>query len=123
MKFGTYFKKLRKDKGFTQEQIARMIGKSAMLVSGVETDKNGPFLDKDLEIISNGLSLSESEKKELFWEAAKARNKLPRHVSEYLMSHFDAIKILEIMEKNNMNDTSLKRVVKFMEECVDAENG
>ena len=123
MKFGEYFKKLRKDKDCTQEQIARMIGKSTMLISGVETEKNGPFLDKDLEIISNGLSLSESERKELFWAAAKARNKLPPHVSEYVMRHKDAILILEMMEKNNMNEASLKRVVKFMEEIGNAENG
>ena len=67
--------------------------------------------------------LFEQERKELFWAAAKARNKLPPHVSEYVMRHRDAILILEIMEKNNMNDASLKRVVKFMEEIENAENG
>ena len=122
MKFGDYFKKLIKDKKFTKEQVAQMIGKSTMLVSGVETDKNGPFLDRDLEIISDGFFLSESEKSELYWEAAKTRNILPSHISKYVLCHSYAILILEIMKKNNINDVALKRVMELMEEIGDAKN-
>ena len=45
MSFGTYFKKLRKAKGITQESVAVAIGKSKMLVSGVESGKNGAFIE------------------------------------------------------------------------------
>ena len=77
--FGDYFKELRKSKDVTQKQIADAIGKSTMLISGIETGKNGPFTEADLESVSEVLSLSEVEKKQLFIEAAKAKGTLPIH--------------------------------------------
>ena len=66
MNFGSYFKNLRKSKHITQQQIANAIGKSKMLVSGVETNKNAPFIDEDLKFIVDVLSLSEEDERKLY---------------------------------------------------------
>ncbi len=43
MSFGMYFRELRKSKQITQKQLASAIEKTPMLISGIETNKNGPF--------------------------------------------------------------------------------
>ena len=53
MNFGTYFRELRRSKKITQKQLAGAIGKTPMLISGIETNKNGPFSDDDLSKIAD----------------------------------------------------------------------
>lgn len=72
--FGEYFKKLRKSRGFTQEQIDTAIGKSKMLINGVGTGRNGAFVDRDLEAIARILEFSTDERNKLFFEASKISN-------------------------------------------------
>ena len=97
MEFGEYFRELRKTKKLTQAQIAAYIGKSKMLVSGVETGKNGAFLDEDIEKISNLMELTDKEKQKLFYEASKARERLPAYLSSYMHRHGEVYDLLEIM--------------------------
>lgn len=122
MNFGNYFRALRVAKGRTQAQIAKIIGKSKMLVSGIETNKNGPFNEMDLKKISKALDLTEMEKKKLSFEAAKARNKLPSHISKYVMRNEVAVEVLDVMVQNNFNNNALKKVIKYMEILTSAKN-
>ncbi len=71
MTFGEYFKKLRKSKQFTQEEIASKTGKSKMLVSGIEAGRNGAFIDEYLEIIAEAFALSSVEKVNCFMQHQK----------------------------------------------------
>ena len=118
MNFGNYFRALRVAKGRTQAQIAKIIGKSKMLVSGIETNKNGPFNETDLKKISKALDLTEMEKNKLSFEAAKARNKLPSHILEYVTKNEVAAEVLDVMVQNNFNNNALKKVIEYMEEIL-----
>ncbi len=115
MTFGNYFKGLRIEKHVTQKQIAETIGKSAMFISGVETGKNGPFSEVDLELISGKLELSSSEKNELFNEAAKARGRLPRQLSDYIFRHPEAYEVIGVLAEKDLNGDALLRVAEYIE--------
>lgn len=114
--FGNFFKNLRKSKNVTQKQIADAIGKSTMLISGIETGKNGPFTEADLELISKTLMLSETEKSQLFIEAAKTKRTLPAYLLDYVASHDDVYTLLEVLAQKNMEGKSLKEIVKYAKE-------
>ena len=117
MDFGSYFKNLRESKHITQQQVAAAIGKSKMLVSGVETNKNAPFIDEDLKFIAGVLNLSEEEERKLYKEAAKARGKLPKYLLDYLIESDEAYNLLEMCAKKNLGKDSLSRIMQIMEEC------
>lgn len=114
--FGIFFKNLRKSKNVTQKQIANAIGKSTMLISGIETGKNGPFTEADLELISKTLMLSETEKSQLFIEAAKTKRTLPTYLLDYVVCHDDVYDLLEVLAQKNMEGKSLKKIVKYAKE-------
>lgn len=122
MEFGEYFRKLRTEKKLTQAQIASRIGKSKMLVSGVETGKNGAFLDEDIEKISDLMSLTDVEKKKLFYEASKARERLPAYLSSYMHQHGEVYDLLEIMAKERMSTDSLRKIKSYAEGLTNVKN-
>ena len=115
MDFGSYFKNLRKSKKVTQKQIAMVIGKSEMLISGVESNKNGPFMDEDLEKIIVYLNLSDSEGKELRIQAAKARGTLPTYIIDYMLSHGGVYKLIDVLAEKKINNEQLKLIEKYAE--------
>ncbi len=122
MSFGEYFGDLRKAKGFTQEEIAVAIGKSKMLVSGVETGRNDAFVESDLERITELMNLSDVERRRLYMEASKARSRLPARILEYVSQHDDMYGLLELIVDRNMNSKSLKKVKKYVEEMSNVKN-
>ncbi len=122
MSFGEYFGDLRKSKGFTQEEIAVAIGKSKMLVSGVETGRNDAFVESDLERITELMNLSDVERRRLYMEASKARSRLPARILEYVSQHDDMYGLLELIVDRNMNSKSLKKVKKYVEEMSNVKN-
>lgn len=122
MEFGEYFRELRKTKKLTQAQIAAYIGKSKMLVSGVETGKNGAFLDEDIEKISNLMELTDKEKQKLFYEASKARERLPAYLSSYMHRHGEVYDLLEIMVKEEMSTDTLRKIKSYAEGLASVKN-
>ncbi|MCH5264797.1 MAG: helix-turn-helix domain-containing protein [Lachnospiraceae bacterium] len=116
MSFGTYFRELRKSKRVTQKQIADAIGKTTMLISGIETSKNGPFSDEDLKVVANFLDLTDVEYKALLIQAANARGKLPPYLLDYISKHSGVYNLLEVLAKKEMDDASLKKIVMYVEE-------
>lgn len=123
MSFGPYFRELRVKKGFTQAQIADAIGKTRMLVSGVETEKNGAFSESDLDKIAVALCLDDGEKKDLLFQAACSKNRIPAGLMTYLNAHRNAFLLLEVMERNQMDNELIQRILKYAEELSNAENG
>ncbi len=115
MIFGVYFRELRKSKQITQRTIAKAIGKSTMLISGVETSKNGPFSNDDLQIIADCLSLSQDEYVDLQIQAAKARGMLPPHMTDYIAEHDGVYKLLEILVQREMDEKSLIKLRTYAE--------
>lgn len=122
MNFGEYFQKLRKAKYKTQEEIAAAIGKSKMLISGVETGRNHSFAETDIEKICEALELTDSEKKELLFQAAKARGILPSSINDYLFEHEDLLLMLGDMATQNVNSESLDRIIKYAEGILNVKN-
>ena len=122
MTFGEYFRELRKTKGYTQAQIASMIGKSKMLVSGIENSKNGPFSEADVDKLSNNMALTKTEKKELVLEVAKARNNIPTYMLPYISKNNGVIEILDLMVERNFDSDELKQIFKYIENLPDVKN-
>lgn len=122
MKFGEYFRDLRKSKRLTQEDIASKIGKSKMLVSGIETGRNGAFVDEDLEKIAVAFRLSSDEKSKLFYEASRARDRIPIHLLNYMNNHDEVYCILEIMAQEQMGADLLGKIKVYVEELKNATN-
>jgi transcriptional regulator with XRE-family HTH domain len=122
MNFGSYFRELRKSKHKTQEEIAVAIGKSKMLISGVETGRNQSFAESDIEKICKTLELTDVEKKELFLRAAKARGTLPAVINEYLFEHDDLTLMISNMASEKVNGDSLDRIIKYVEGILNVKN-
>lgn len=116
MNFGKYFRNLRKTKQVTQKQLAEAIGKTPMLISGIETDKNGPFSDEDLKIISKYMGLTDTEFKDLQIHASNARGKLPKHIADYIANQKEVYSLLEILAQKNMGEDLLKKIKAYAEE-------
>lgn len=116
MSFGKYFRNLRKTKQVTQKQLAEAIGKTPMLISGIETDKNGPFSDDDLIIISKCMDLTDAEYKDLQIWASNAKGKLPKHIADYMADQKEVYSLLEVLAQNNMGEDLLKRIKAYAEE-------
>ena len=115
MDFGNYFKKLRKSKKVTQKQVATAIGKTEMLISGVESNKNGSFMDEDLKKIIECLNLSESEGKELQIQAAKARGTLPTYMLAYVLSHGGVYELIDVLVENRLDEEKIKLIKQYAE--------
>ena len=122
MTFGEYFRNLRKSKQFTQEEIASRIGKSKMLISGIETGRNDAFVDEDLEKISEILGLSFDEKIKLFYEASRARERIPSHILKYMNSHDEIYVMLEIMVQEEMGSDSIRKITGYVEGLKNVKN-
>lgn len=118
MSFGEYFRNLRKSKNATQKQIADEIGKTTMLVSGVETDKNKPFSISDLNRIAKFLDLTEQERRDLEKEAAKARGILPAYMISYFNDHDEAYQLLDIFVEGEIGTNSLQKIIRYAEELM-----
>lgn len=118
MGFGAYFRNLRIEKQITQKQIAEVINKNHMLVSNIENEKNGPFLDSDLKKIVSFLKLSHEEERELYKEAAKARGKLPQKMQAYIIENEEAYYLLEILAKNELGSEPLSQIIQMVEEQI-----
>ena len=128
---------LQKDLRFSKSQVASKMktlgtkndwdpfptqGKSKMLVSGIETGRNGAFLDEDLEIISSLFELNSEEKRKLFLEASKTRERIPVHILNYMNDHDEVYYILDIMAQSGFGDKKLTLLKKYVEEIIDAKN-
>ena len=116
MSFGTYFKELRNKKKKTQNDIAKAINKSNMLISGVENSKNGPFSEEDLYKISECLELSEAEKNQLFIEAAIERGRIPETIASYMKDYKMAYVLLYTLSKKRFTDKDISNLIDRLEE-------
>ena len=122
MSFGEYFRELRKKKNKKQKDIADCIGKTTMLVSGVENGKNGPFNTEDLLKISQYLNLNESEEEDLLIEAAIERGSIPDNLMEYMRQFRKTYILLSTLRKNKYDDKDILELVNKLEEKKDAKN-
>ena len=114
MQFGEYFKTLRKNKKYTQKDIAQAIGKCPMYVSGVESGKNGSFNEADLETIANFMCLSEEERNDLVRAACLSRNKLPEEMTEYFLKEDNAFTLATTLWKEGYTPEKLRRLLNYM---------
>lgn len=120
MNFGSYFKDLRKSKGKTQEDLAASIGKTKMLISGVETGRNSGFSDEDIEKIVVALNLSDEESQTLRFEASQARERIPSEMMDYLFNHKDLFFMINQMACRQIGGNKLNNIIKYAEEILNA---
>lgn len=111
--FGKYFRELRKRKNMTQNDIAEIIGKKKMLISGVGLGKNGSFLEEDLLKIAHSMKLDENETRELMKEAAKSRDTIPRNMINYIYQNEGAYNLLYLLCEEKASKEQLKILLEF----------
>lgn len=116
MSFGEYFKTIRKEKKKTQGDIAKAINKSTMLVSGVESGKNGPFIHDDLIKICDYLELNDVERDRLIIEAAVERGGIPDYLVAYMREFKNVYRLLYTLKKKNYNDIEISELIDKLEE-------
>ena len=116
MTFGEYFRKLRVKKSKTQKDIAACIGKTTMLVSGVEKGKNGPFSTEDLKYIARYLELSKEEEEELLIEASAERGSIPDHLIAYMRKYRKSYELIAILKEKKYNNNDISELMKKLEE-------
>lgn len=122
MSFGIYFKNLRRTKDKTQEELAEALGKTKMLISGVETGRNTSFSDEDVDKLIKVLDLSNEEGRKLRNESARARNRLPSNVTGYLFAHEKLLVTLESMADQQLDGSRLDRIIHYAEDILNVEN-
>lgn len=111
--FGKYFRELRKRKNMTQKDIAEIIGKKKMLISGVELGKNGSFLEDDLIKIAASMELDEHEIRDLMKEAAKSRDTIPKNMINYIYRNEEAYNLLYLLCEKNASEEQLRVLLEF----------
>ncbi len=122
MSFGPYFKDLRKSKNKTQEELAEAIGKSKMLISGVETGRNTSFSDEDIDKLIKVMELSDEEGEKLRIEASRASGKIPPITTRYLLNHEDLLIALGNMANRQLDGSQLKKIIECVEEVLYVKN-
>ena len=80
-KIGTFLKELRKEKGFTQEQLAEALNVSRRTVSRWETGSNMPDLDLPMEISD----LYEVDLREMLNGERKSEDKMNKELEETVL--------------------------------------
>lgn len=115
MSYGEYFKQLRVSKKITQKQVADAIGKTPMLVSGVETGKNGPFTQEDMGKIAQIMGLTREERNELDYLSVEYRGRLPGNIKEYILSHKQMYEIIVDLTNRNVSDMELVALKRYAE--------
>ena len=80
-KIGTFLKELRKEKGFTQEQLAETLNVSRRTVSRWETGSNMPDLDLLMEIAD----LYEVDLREMLNGERKSEDKMNKELEETVL--------------------------------------
>ena len=80
-KIGTFLKELRKEKGFTQEQLAETLNVSRRTVSRWETGNNMPDLDLLMEIAD----LYEVDLREMLNGERKSEDKMNKELEETVL--------------------------------------
>lgn len=116
MSFGEYFKNLRKKNHKTQGEIAKAINKSTMLISGVESGKNGPFVHEDLVKICEYLKLTEEEREKLFIEAAIERGRMPDNIVAYMKEFRMVYRLIVTLRRKNYTDADILELINNLEE-------
>jgi len=97
----------------TQNDIAEIIGKKKMLISGVELGKNGSFLEEDLLKIANSMKLDENETRELMKEAAKSRDTIPKKMINYIYQNEEAYNLLYLLCEKKASEEQLRVLLEF----------
>ena len=97
-------------KGFTQKQVADVIGKTLTLISGVEKGKNSSFQETDLLKITTMMKLTEKETNDLLWNAAKSRKQLPDYIVKSICSQEAIFEILNALPHGDYNVKELKDI-------------
>ena len=59
------------------------------------------------------MDLKKKEKQKLFYEASKARERLPAYLSSYMHRHGEVYDLLEIMVKEEMSTDTLRKIKSY----------
>ena len=112
MSIGTTIKKLRRDKGITQEQLAELLGLSTNAVSQWECDKTAPDISH-LPVLANIFEVSA----DVLLEIDLAKSKKQAEIEEFLAEESaffnqgkteERLKLCRAMQKKYPNDETVR---------------
>ena len=112
MSIGTTIKKLRRDKGITQEQLAELLGLSTNAISQWECDKTAPDISH-LPVLANIFEVSA----DILLEIDLAKNKKQAEIEKFLAEESaffnqgkteERLKLCRAMQKKYPNDETVR---------------
>lgn len=90
--FGSYVRAKRLERGLTMRSICEKMGFSLPYMSDIENDRRNPLEKDRLEQLMNLLSLSVTERQELYDLVGRARDTVSPDLTDYIMD-VDAVRI------------------------------
>ena len=87
MMFGAYLRELREKRMLRQEDLAKMIGVSAVYICDIEKGRRYPPDLEKLRIWERQLGLSAREVAKFYDMAGQARNEVAPDIIEYMSKH------------------------------------
>lgn len=102
MNFGSYLNMLRKSKGLRQEDLASMIGVSAVYVCDIEKGRRNPPDIGKLRVWSQKMELTQCEAAYLYDLAGEVRGSIAPDILEYLNANPDAKRAIRRIIENRV---------------------
>lgn len=113
MDFGNVLRKIRRNHKLTQQNVAEIIGKTSMYISGIESGKNGPLKEEDLRKIYSGIDLTMEEREYLEYATFCSTGRVSVQIVNYLLDVKSAYRLLKVLSKEYATDSDINRLLKY----------
>lgn len=113
MDFGNTLRKVRRNHKLTQQNVAEIIGKTSMYISGIESGKNGPLKEEDLKKIYLGVDLTNEERDSLEYAAFCSTGRVSAEIVNYLMDVKSTYGLLKVLSKDRATDSDIRRILEY----------
>lgn len=119
LSFREFMKDKRLERGYSLRGLAAKIGHAHSYINNIEEGRRKPQKAIFYQKLSNVLSLSEAEEKEMYRVLEndfKSLNKLSPQVENYLLKNDSINQIIQSAINNNLTANKLKRILDILED-------
>lgn len=116
MTFGEFLREKRKERNFSLNLLASLIGKSKSYISQLENGVRPAPKRSTLEAISKALVLNDSENKILFDLADQSRKTISDELSDYINTHKEVKEALQVSKNQDVPDEDWQNFLKQLKD-------